>query len=155
MSAERFLAARDLLLTYRTDYDTAVDAFRWPSMNTFNWALDYFDVLAAGNMQRALVVVEEDGMERVCTFQEISERSSRVASFFRSLGMKRGDRLLLMLGNDVALWETFLACMKLGVVVIPATTLLAREDIRDRFERGQVAHVVAGTDVTSKFADIS
>src|SRR5438045_8633652 len=129
MFAERFSAARELLLTYRTDYDTAVDAFRWPSMNTFNWALDYFDVLAAGNMQRALVVVEEDGMERVCTFQEISERASRVASFFRSLGMNRGDRLLLMLGNDVALWETFLASMTLAADVVPAAAVLARDDM--------------------------
>jgi acetyl-CoA synthetase len=124
-------------------------------MSTFNWALDYIDVMAAGNTRRALVVVGEDGTEQVCTFQEISERSNRVASLFRSLGMKRGDRLLLMLGNEVALWETLLACMKLGIVVIPATTLLAREDVRDRVDRGQVAHVVAGADSTAKFADLS
>jgi acetyl-CoA synthetase len=154
MSAEPFLAARDFLLKHRTDYDTAVEGFRWPSMNAFNWALDYIDVMAAGNSRRALVVVE-DGTEQVRTFQEISERSSQVATFFRSLGIKRGDRLLLMLGNEAALWETFLACVKLGIVVIPATTLLAREDIRDRVERGQVAHVVAGAESTSKFADVS
>jgi acetyl-CoA synthetase len=155
MSAQPFLAARDLLLTYRTDYDTAVGSFRWPSMETFNWALDYIDVMATANRRPALVVVDEDGTESVRTFQEMSERSSRVASFFQALGMKRGDRLLLMLGNEVPLWETFLACMKLGVVVIPATTLLAPEDIRDRFERGRVAHVVAGAAFASKFADIS
>ncbi len=155
MSAQPFLAARDFLITHRTDYDTAARAFRWPSMNTFNWALDYFDVVSAGNTRRALVVVDDDRTEMVCTFQELSERSSRIASFFRSLGMRRGDRLLLMLGNEVALWETFLACMKMGIIVIPATTLLAGEDIRDRFERGRVAHVVAGADCTSKFADVS
>ena len=124
-------------------------------MDTFNWALDYIDVMAAGNTRPALVVVEEDGTKEVRTFQEISDRSSRVASFFQALGMKRGDRLLLMLGNEVPLWETFLACMKLGVVVIPATTLLAPEDIRDRFDRGRVAHVVAGAASLSKFTDIS
>ena len=154
MTAHPFLAARDFLLTHRTDYDTAVDAFRWPSMETFNWALDYIDVIAVGNTRPALVVVEDDGTRRVSTFQEISERSSRVASFFHTLGMKRGDRLLLMLGNEMALWETLLACMKLGVVVIPATTLLATEDIRDRFERGRVSHVVAAAGDSSKFADI-
>jgi len=154
MTAHPFLAARDFLLTHRTDYDTAFDGFRWPSMETFNWALDYIDVIAAGNTRPALVVVEDDGTVRVSTFQGISERSSRVASFFRALGMKRGDRLLLMLGNEIALWETLLACMKLGVVVIPATTLLATEDIRDRFERGRVSHVVAAAGDSSKFADI-
>ena len=155
MSAQPFLAARDFLLTHRADYDTAVSGFRWPSMDTFNWALDYIDVMAVGNTRPALVVVEDDGTEEVRTFQEISDRSSRVASFFQALGMKRGDRLLLMLGNEVPLWETFLACMKLGVVVIPASTLLAPEDIRDRFDRGRVAHVVAGAASLSKFADIS
>jgi len=155
VSAQAFIAARDFLLTHRADYDAAVRGFRWPSMETFNWALDYLDVIAAGNTQPALIVVEEDGAIEARTFQEISEGSNRVASLFRGLGMKRGDRLLLMLGNEVALWESFLACMKLGVVVIPATALLADDDIRDRFIRGRVAHVVASADCASKFAAIS
>jgi len=151
MTAHPFIPARDFLLAHRTDYDAAVRGFRWPSMETFNWALDYIDVIAAGNTRPALVVVDENGARHVRTFQEISERSSRVASYFRTLGMNRGDRVLLMLGNDVALWETLLACMKLGVVVIPATTLLSADDIRDRFDRGRVKHVVAGAGVTSRF----
>ena len=155
MSAQAFLDARDFLLAHRADYDTAVDGFRWPSMDTFNWALDYIDIMAAGNARPALAVLDDDGTLEVRTFQEIADRSSQVASFFQSLGMKRGDRLLLMLGNEVSLWETFLACMKLGVVVIPATTLLAPEDIRDRFDRGHVTHVAAGAALASKFADIS
>src|SRR4029079_15914801 len=155
MFVHSFLAARDFLLRHRSDYDKAIDGFRWPSMESFNWALDYIDVMPARNTRAALVVADEDGTERTCTFQEISERSNQVASFFRSLGMERGDRLLLMLGNEVALWEVFLACMKLGVVVIPATTLLTAEDILDRFERGRVVHVVAGADSASKFDGIS
>jgi len=155
MSLQSFPAARDFLLRHRSDYDKAIDGFRWPSMESFNWALDYIDVMPARNTRAALVVADEDGTERTCTFQEISERSNQVASFFRSLGMERGDRLLLMLGNEVALWEVFLACMKLGVVVIPATTLLTAEDILDRFERGRVVHVVAGADSALKFDGIS
>jgi len=155
MSPHPFTAARDFLVANRTDYEAAVRGFRWPSMETFNWGFDYFDVIAAGNTQPALIVVEEDGTNHVRTFQELSEGSNRVASFFRTLGMKRGDRLLVMLGNEVALWETFVACMKLGVVVIPATTLLGADDIRDRFDRGRVAHVVAAADCASKFAAIS
>lgn len=155
MSAQQFVAAREFLLKHRADYDAAVSGFKWPSMDAFNWAVDYIDVMAAGNTRRALVVVEEDGTEEVRTFQEISEGSNRLASFFRAVGMKRGDRLLLMLGNEVALWESFLACMKLGVVVVPATALLADDDLRDRFVRGRVAHVVASGGCTSKFAGIS
>ena len=155
MSSHPFIAARDFLLANRADYDTAVRTFRWPAMDTFNWGFDYFDAIAVGNTRPALIVVEDDGSSQVRTFQEIAESSNRVASFFRSLGMKRGDRLLVMLGNEIALWETFVACIKLGLVVIPATTLLGEEDIRDRFDRGRVAHVVAAADCTSKFAAIS
>src|SRR4026207_1288648 len=144
LSAGAFLSARDLLLTHRTDYTRAVSDFRWPSMESFNWALDYIDAVAARNASPALVVVDEDGTERNCTFQQISERSSRVASFFQALGMKQGDRLLLMLGNEIALWETFLACMKLGVVVIPATTLLAAAGLGERCGGGPVDAVVDG-----------
>src|SRR5262245_17680307 len=120
MTTHPFVAARDFLLAHRTDYETAVGGFRWPSMHTFNWALDYFDTFAAGNTRPALIVAAEDGAPEIRTFQEIADASARVACFFQQLGMKRGDHLLLMLGNETALWETFLACMKLGVVVIPA-----------------------------------
>jgi acetyl-CoA synthetase len=155
MSADAFLNARDFLLQHRVDYETAVRGFRWPVLETFNWATDYFDQMAAGNTSRGLHVVDEDGTEHVRTFAELSERSNRVASFFRRLGLRRGDRLLLMLGNQVELWETMLACMKLGVVVSPATTLLAPDDLRDRFERGEIKHVVASAAHASKFDDIS
>ena len=57
------------------------------------------------------------------TFAELSERSNRIANGLRALGVKRGERILLMLGNVVPLWEVMLAAMKLGAVVIPATTL--------------------------------
>ena len=103
MSPHPFTAARDFLVANRTDYEAAVRGFRWPSMETFNWGFDYFDVIAAGNTQPALIVVEEDGTNHVRTFQELSEGSNRVASFFRTLGMKRGDRLLVMLGNEATL----------------------------------------------------
>ena len=155
MSAEAFVNARNFLLQHRTDYQAAVRGFGWPVLETFNWATDYFDPMAAGNTSRGLAVVDEDGTEHVRTFAELSERSNRVASFFGALGLKRGDRLLLMLGNEIALWETMLACMKLGVVVSPATTLLAPDDIRDRFERGGVKHVVAAASLASKFDGIS
>jgi acetyl-CoA synthetase len=148
---EKFLAARDLLLAHRSDYATALREFRWPELEHFNWALDYFDAMAAGNSRTGLHVVEESGAEERRSFAELSARSNRVAGFLRELGVARGDRVLLMLGNEVALWETMLACMKLGAVMIPATTLLAADDLRDRFERGRVRHVVAGAAHTAKF----
>lgn len=148
-----FLAARDFLLANRSDYATAVRDFRWPQLDTFNWALDYFDSMAAGNQAPALWIVEEDGSEQRYSFAELAERSNRVANHLRKLGVRRGERILLMLGNHIALWETMLAAFKLGAVVIPATALLTAEDLRDRIERGGVRHLVVGSNHTDKFAE--
>ncbi len=153
-ATEAFLSARDFLISKRADYAAAYAGFRWPDMPEFNWALDYFDIHARGNTRPALWVVNEDGSEQRLSFAELAERSDRVANFLRKHGVARGDRILLMLGNEVPLWEIMLAAIKLGAVVIPATTLLSRDDLIDRIERGQVRHVVAGLANTAKFDDL-
>ncbi|WP_095153801.1 AMP-binding protein [Pseudomonas sp. Irchel 3E13] len=156
MNSERhaFLAARDFLLAHRTDYETAVRDFRWPRLERFNWALDYYDHMASDNPAPALWIVEEDGSERRYSFHEMAQRSNRVANHLRALGVKRGERILMMLGNDIALWESMLAAFKLGAVVIPATALLTAEDLRDRIERGNVRHLIVGAANLEKFAGI-
>ena len=154
-AAAAFLASRACILKYRTDYDAAVREFRWPRQERFNWALDYFDVVATGNDSHALHLVEEDGTETIRSFAELSAASNRVANFLYGLGARRGDCLMLMLGNEVALWETLLAAIKLGVVVTPATTLLTTADIQDRIDRGRVRHVVASAAHMSKFDGVT
>ncbi|HEU4926220.1 MAG TPA: AMP-binding protein [Vicinamibacterales bacterium] len=154
-AADAFFAARDFLLKYRTDYDTAVRAFQWPARQHFNWALDYFDTIASGNDRPALHIVDEDGAETIRSFAELSAASNRVANFLRDLGARAGDCLLLMLGNQVELWETLLAAIKLGVVVTPATTLLTTADLQDRVDRGRVRHVVTGAESVSKLEQVS
>ena len=149
-----FLKARDFLLRHRADYDTAVRDFRWPVLDRFNWALDYFDAMATGNDLPGLHIVGEDGTECLRSFSELSSNSNRVANHLREIGARRGDRLLLMLGNEVALWETLLAAMKLGVVVIPATALLTCDDLQDRIDRGRVRHVVAAGPQARKFESV-
>jgi acetyl-CoA synthetase len=147
-----YLKARDFLLAHRDDYDFAYRNFRWPQLDEFNWALDYFDRIAAGNSHPALCVLDENGEERTLSFADVSKRSNQVARYLRRLGVRRGDRILLMLGNEVPLWETLLAAFKLGAVIVPAATLLEREDLRDRLERGQVRYVVVGAAHCHKFA---
>ena len=149
-----FTRARDFLLAHRTDYDTAYRDFRWPQLTEFNWALDHFDALARGNDATALHIVEEDGRETRRSFAELSARSDQVANWLRAQGVERGDRVLLMLGNELALWELMLACIKLGAVMIPATMLLTPEDLRDRLERGGVKHVAVASEQAAKFADL-
>jgi acetyl-CoA synthetase len=147
-----FQAAREFLLANREDYDTAYAGFRWPRPDEFNWALDWFDTLPKD--QLALWIVEEDGSERQWTFGELSERSASVANWLRALGVQRGDRILLMLGNQGELWEVILAAMKLGAVLIPASTLLGPEDLRDRVDRGDVKLVVTRSADTPKFETV-
>ncbi|MGH7120926.1 MAG: AMP-binding protein [Acetobacteraceae bacterium] len=152
MAAESYKAARDLLLSLRTDYERAWRDFRWPALTRFNWALDWFDAeLAAGAAARhpALKIVGSDA--ETVSFAELSERSDRLANGMRALGVKRHDPILVMLGNVTPLWETVLAAMKLGAVVIPATTLLTPGDLADRFARGGVRHVVAAAAESGKF----
>ncbi|MDP9044526.1 MAG: AMP-binding protein [Pseudomonadota bacterium] len=154
-SATAFLAARDLLLRLRDDHDAATREFRWPVLETFNWALDYFDPMAQGNDAAALHIVGEDGSDIRRSFHQMAEQSSRIANFLRGLGVRRGDRLLLMLGNELALWEVMLATFKLGAVLIPATGLLTTDDLRDRLDRGAVRHVVTSSAHTAKFAALA
>jgi acetyl-CoA synthetase len=153
-SAASFLASRDFILKHRADYDAAICGFAWPVQEHFNWALDYFDALASSN-RPALHIVEEDGRETIRSFADLTAASNRVANFLRDLGIRRGDRLLLMLGNEVALWETLLAAMKLGVVVTPATPLLTPADLQDRIDRGRIRAAVTSVDSVPKFAGLS
>ncbi len=147
-----FKAARDFLLAHRTDYAAACRDFRWPEPTHFNWALDWFDAelaRGAGADGPALTIVGDGAVS--LSFAALSERSSRLANALRGLGVKRGDRVLLMLGNVAPLWETMLAAMKLGAVIIPAATLLTPDDLADRLERGGARHVVISAADTAKF----
>lgn len=154
-----FQEARAFLLEHRTDYETAVKGFRWPDPAPFNWALDWFDAELAANADSkdrpALWIVDaaQDKQTKL-SFAALSKRSSQVANFLRAQGLRRGDHLLLLLGNVVPLWETMLAAIKLGVVVIPATTLLTAEELRDRLDRGKAKAVVAAEDQVAKFASL-
>jgi acetyl-CoA synthetase len=154
-----FQEARAFLLKHRTDYDAAVKGFRWPDPVPFNWALDWFDAELARNPESkdrpALWIVDAgSNRETKLSFEALSRRSNEVANFLRAQGLKRGDHLLLLLGNVVPLWETMLAAMKLGVVVIPATTLLTPDELRDRLDRGRARVVVASQDQVAKFAGL-
>ncbi len=149
-----FLKARDFLLQHREDYETAYRDFRWPELTEFNWALDYFDDYARGNARTGLWIVEDGGAETKLSFAELSARSNQVANFLRKRGIGRGDRIIVMLSNVVAIWEIMLAAMKLGAIVIPAATLLTESDLRDRIQRGKARHVIANAGGAEKFSNL-
>ncbi|HEY2029265.1 MAG TPA: AMP-binding protein, partial [Myxococcales bacterium] len=154
MPNQAFAEARALLQKHREDYQTAYAQFRWPKLDHFNWALDWFDEFAKGNDRPALHLVSDSAAPVTRSFAQLSESSNRVANALRSWGVKRGDRILLMLGNELALWEGMLAAMKLGAVIIPATTQLTKADLSDRFQRGQVRHVLVEQSSAAKFDEV-
>ena len=153
-NSDRFIGLRDQLLRAPADWEGARAEFRWPRFGEFNWVGDYFDVIAAGNGATALRMVDDAGADQSVSFAAMSARAAQVAAFLASQGVKRGDRLLLMLPNCTALWEVMLAAIRLGAVIIPATTLLEREDLRDRIERGRVSAVVTEERLTARFGGL-
>src|SRR5258707_362918 len=150
-----FRAARDLLLAHRTDYAAARREFSWPVLDEFNWALDWFDVIAAEHPDRlALRIAWDNGADEALSYGQMAARSSQVANWLRGLGVRRGDHVLLMLGNVVPLWEVMLAAIKLGALVIPASTLLQAGDLADRVKRGNVRHVITEPAHAPKFTGV-
>ena len=145
--AEKFIAARQFLLDHRTDYERAYREFRWPDLADFNWARDWFDVYAQGNTKTALWLLREGGDELKLSYQELAERSDRVAHFLQRQGVEPGDRIVLCLPNVAAIWELMLAAIKIGAVIVPTTTLATESEIRDRLARSGARIVV--TDETA------
>ncbi|WP_029110259.1 AMP-binding protein [Mycobacterium sp. URHD0025] len=154
-NTDRYRTARDQLVATIADYEKAVEEFAWPSITgTFNWAVDWFDAIARGNSRTALWIVEEDGSEQQVTFAEMAQRSDCVAAWLRGLGVTKGDRVLLMLGNQVELWEAMLAIAKLGAVIMPTTGALGPADLSDRIARGGARFVIANSADAVKFAEV-
>ena len=150
-----FFGARDFLLQHRNDNAVAYSQFRWPQLTHFNWALDYFDGYARGNDKPAVWIVDENGSKLKLSYDQTSRRSNQVANFLRKQGVRRGDRIIVMLPNVVAMWEVMLASMKLGAVVIPAATLLTPDDLKDRLIRGQARHVITNAAFTERFSELA
>lgn len=155
---EQFRQSRDQLVRHQDDWEQARAAFVWPRFDHFNFGFDWFDAIAESSPRadaQALVIAEEDGSVLRRTFAELSRDSNKVANWLTSVGVQRGDRLILMLNNQVELWETMLGCIKVGAVMIPTTTQMGPEDLHDRVLRGEARWVMAGTKDLGKFDDIA
>jgi acetyl-CoA synthetase len=150
-----YAEARDLLLALGDSHDEALARFTWPDVGQrFNWAIDWFDAVAARTDRAALIIVEADGRQRDVSYPQMSSRSNGVARWLAALGVERGDRVMLMLGNQAELWESMLAIMKLGGVIVPTTPSLGTPDLADRITRGGVKHVIATPEDVHKFEAI-
>ena len=152
---EAYRASRDQLLSLRGQHERAVAEFGWPDLgDRFNWAVDWFDAIARGNDRPALVIVQEDGSATERSFDEMSRASDRLAAWLVDRGVAKGDPVVLMLGNQVELWESMLAVMKLGAVLLPTTTAVNAADLADRIARSQTRHVICNAADAGRFDDV-
>jgi len=134
---------RDFLFANATDYEAARAGFSWPRPSEFNFALEWFDVVAGEKPDRpAVQIVEADLSLHAWTYGELSARSDQVANWLTGIGVRRGDHVIVMLGNMIELWEVMLAITKIGAVSIPTSTLLSASDLAYRIEHGRARAVV-------------
>ncbi len=150
-ATEAVRAARDFLLAHGDDYAGAVAGFRWPELTEFNFATEWFDVVAAEHPDRAAVtIVSADLTAQSWTYGELSRRSDQVARWLRSIGLGAGDHVIVMLNNTIELWELLLGLLKIRAVAIPTSTLLSAADLAYRVEYGQARAVVAPTSLKAR-----
>ncbi len=155
-ATQRYREARDGLIAMRGKHQEAVDTFTWPDLGEqFNWAIDWFDAYARGNDGTGLIIVEEDGSSRSYTFDEMATRSDRVAAWLAGQGVRKADPVILMLGNQVELWDSMLAVMKLGAIIMPTTTAVGTADLVDRIDRGGAKFVITNASEQGKFYRIA
>lgn len=147
-------AARDFLLQHRRDYETAAVGFNWPDLPLYNFATDWFDGLATEHPDRTALWVIDGDHEQQLSYAELAARSVAVAHWLQDSGLRHGDRLLVVLGNCVPLWEIMLGAIRLGAVIIPATTQLSAADLADRVERGEARMVIAHSADAEKFSEV-
>ncbi len=109
----------------------------------FNFAYDVVDAIAAKNPDKlAMLHIDRNKVVRRFTFGEMSRLSSRAANYYRSLGIKKGDRVMLVLRRHYQFWISVIALHKLGAVVIPATDQLLRKDFEYRFKAAGISAIV-------------
>ncbi|HEY3339818.1 MAG TPA: AMP-binding protein [Propionicimonas sp.] len=150
-ATEAVRTVRDFLLEHGQDYTGAVDGFAWPELDEFNFATEWFDVVAGEHPDRAAVtIVSADLSTQSWTYGELSRRSDQVARWLRSQGLGAGDHVIVMLNNTIELWELLLGLLKIRAVAIPTSTLLAAADLAYRVEHGEARAVVAPTNLKNR-----
>ncbi len=123
---------------------TAID---FQNQEKFNFAFDVVDTLGRNKPDKlAMLHVSEDMTERRFTFRDMKKESARAANYFKSLGIKRGDRVMLVLKRHYQYWFAVLGLHKLGAVAIPATNQLLEKDFTYRFQAGNVSAILCTAD---------
>jgi len=137
----------DKFVDEKTDANVALTAISFPNSDKFNFAFDIIDALGDKKPDvPAMIHVAKDKTERVFTFKDMKRGSAQAANYFTSLGIKRGDKVMLVLKRHYQFWFAMLGLHKLGAVAIPATHLLKERDFVYRFRAADVSAIVCTAD---------
>ena len=129
------------------DENGKLTGIAFKNVDKFNFAFDVIDALGTRKPdRRAMLHISEDGTEREFTFKDMMRESARCANYFKSLGIKAGDRVMLVLKRHYQYWFAVLGLHKLGAVVIPATNQLLTKDFAYRFEAANVKAILCTAD---------
>ncbi len=129
------------------DKDGKLTAIEFKNEDRFNFAFDVVDTLGRQKPdRRAMLYISQDGTERLFTFRDMKKESARAANYFKSLGIKRGDRVMLVLKRHYQFWFAVLGLHKLGAVAIPATNQLLAKDFAYRFQAADVRAILCTAD---------
>jgi len=127
--------------------DGLLKAIAFQNEEKFNFAFDVVDELGTNKPDKlAMLHISGDGTERRFTFQDVKKESARVANYFKSIGIRKGDRVMLVLKRHYQYWFAVLGLHKLGAVAIPATNQLMEKDFVYRFQAGKVKAILCTVD---------
>jgi len=126
----------------RLDYEQMYSAFRWKIPARYNIAADVCDRHAADPGKVALISVDGDGNSRETTFREVQRKANQLANLLVSLGLVKGDRVMLLLGQNAWTAIGHVACWKAGLISVPASTLFAADAIGYRLNTVGVRIVI-------------
>ena len=131
----------------REDERGVLQSLTFPRADQFNFAFDCVDAIAAKYPDKlAMLHLDHNKVERRFTFEDMSRASGRAANYFKALGIKRGDRVMLVLKRHYQFWFAILGLHKLGAVAVPATNQLQEHDFTYRFNAAEISAIVCTAD---------
>jgi acetyl-CoA synthetase/medium-chain acyl-CoA synthetase len=136
------------------DYEAERRNFQLDVPEYFNFAADVIDRYAQNPDKEAMLWISQRGEERRLTFAHFSDTSNRAANAFSTLGISKGDPVLVMLPRIPEWWEAILGLMRLGAIPIPCTTLLTSKDIQFRAEIAQPVAIITDHEGAAKFDQV-
>ena len=134
-------------INVKEDKNGVLKSISFEHADTFNFAFDIVDAIADREPdRRAMIHISSDGKERIYTFGDMKKHSARIANYLSFIGIKKGDRVMLVLKRHYQFWFAILALHKIGAVAVPATNMLLKSDFEYRFKKGNIDAILCTAD---------